>query len=174
MNKKFIPLILLSTALLMTGCAKKEKTKSNSGETPTSGQPGQTSDTPASGTVIEFAKADFPVVSGAAYEATKNGVKVAISQGAINANYDEFRIYKNATMTISGATFTKIEISFTSHYDKDGDKYKYYDGRNVAPVDGMTVASDYLSATWNGNATSFVLTASVAQTRPTKVAITIA
>lgn len=168
MNKKFIPLILLSTALLMTGCAKKEK--SNSGDAPTSGQPGQTSQTPT-GSVVEFTSADFSsFTTRGEMSVTKSNVVVTVSDGIYNTNYSEMRVYKNATLTISGVSFTKVVMTFSDF--KSGDDN--YDASGLGPVDGWTAAADNLSGTWTGSSSSLVFTASGHQVRPTKISVTVA
>lgn len=169
MNKKIIPLILLSTALLMTGCAKKEK--GNSGEAPTSGQPGQTSQTPT-GSVVSFAAADFPAMSAAAaFETTKSGVKVAISQGLPDTQNNAIRIYKGKTLTISGVTFTKIEMTFSDYVSSKGD---HYDGGGLGELAGWTLASDKLSGVWTGSSDNLTFTATNYQTRAVTINVTLA
>ncbi|MBR0439265.1 MAG: hypothetical protein IJK27_00685 [Bacilli bacterium] len=166
MNKKFIPLILLSTALLMTGCAKKEK--SNSGANP--GDSTQTSGQPASGTVVSFAAADFPAANNSPFEFTKSGLTISVSKGYTGSEYELFRVYKTATFKISGAAFTKVDMTF-SDYVKDTN---HYDGGGFGEVSGFTLSSDKLSGSWSGNSTELTFTAANYQVRVVTFSVTLA
>lgn len=172
MNKKFIPLILLSTALLMTGCAKKEKT--NSGEAPTSGQPGQTSDTPAPGTVVTLELAGqlgedvtpSDTTKGALIEKTVQGLSISYN-GAYKVFADGYniRVYKNQTMKLSATKITKVELVCTA----DGEA-KYGPGCATVNVGNYTFSGR--NGTWTGDAAEVVFTAATNQVRMSSLKVT--
>ena len=145
MNKKFIPLILLSTALLMTGCAKKEKSKSNSGETPTSGQPGESE--VVTGVKIELSTVGMSVASGSTYPASatnftaggkawvaSNGVGIAAAHKGKDSGYNELSAMQfrkadedtklRGSITNSEAiTTTKITCVWLATYENEDSQY---------------------------------------------------
>jgi len=94
----------------------------------------------------------------------ENGLTMTVSNGICNA--DQFRIYKNQTLTI-----TSSERNITSIVITCGDS-KY-------PASGFgeesaTWAIDGINGTWTGNTKTVTLTASVGQVRSTKISVSLA
>lgn len=75
---------------------------------------------------------------------TTEGVKIAGSSIALNANKPEYRFYANCTFTVSVPTGTITKIVFTGTSDNNG--------MDRLSSDGYTYASDKLSGTWIGEA----------------------
>lgn len=75
---------------------------------------------------------------------TTEGVKIAGSSIALNANKPEYRFYANCTFTVSVPTGTITKIVFTG---TDTEK-----GMDRLSSDGYTYESDKLSGTWIGEA----------------------
>lgn len=95
---------------------------------------------------------------------TKDGITLEVSNGLLNgANY---RIYKNATLTVSSAVgnITKIEFTCTASGTN-----QYGPGCFGEP-EGYVFDGD--KGTWTGDAASVVFTASSAQVRATSIVVT--
>ncbi len=106
-------------------------------------------------------------------EITSNGVSVSCTSAVFNtvngsSKKHEYRFYKNSktTITSSVGNITKVEFTCTAKGDK-----KYGPGGFTG--EGYTAGSD-VKGTWEGNATSFTLTASTNQVRATKIVVTLA
>jgi hypothetical protein len=96
----------------------------------------------------------------------KSNVSIHCSNGTVNA--DQFRFFKDKTVTISatGAVITSIEFTCTAEGNS-----KYGPG-------GFTTATGYTYSgnvgTWQGNTSSVQFTASNSQVRATKIVVKIA
>lgn len=110
-------------------------------------------------------------------QVTKDGVTIASTDGAFAAvngstNADEYRIYKNATFTVTSTVGNITKMEMTCATSGSGSNLRYgADG--FATADGLVVSEDKKSCTWTGDAASFSLTASVAQVRASQIVITI-
>lgn len=107
---------------------------------------------------------------------SSNGVTISCTAAVFNTvntstqlhEYREYRFYKSSTTTITSSVgnITKVEFTCTA---KGKSKY----GPGGFTGDGYTAGSD-VTGTWEGNATSFTLTASTNQVRATKIVVTLA
>lgn len=124
---------------------------------------------------IEFVFADEGLSNATAYTTfTKDGIDVIFGAGTNTNNVpmyytsgEAMRMYKQNTLTISGATITNISITLSQDYD------------NLGLVDGQSGSLAYNSKvyTWSGNDTSIEFynkstAASNNQVRIQKIAIT--
>lgn len=98
----------------------------------------------------------------------KSGITLATSNGILGTQ-GAYRIYKNATLTISSAAGNIKKVEFTCIDQISGTSYGA-DG--FADAEGLVKESN-TSATWTGNAASLTLTASGHQVRATKIVVTI-
>ena len=121
---------------------------------------------------ISFGLTDFPGLEGTSSPgvsstATKNGLSVAISacwEGSRGQSYQNVRIGKNATVTFSGKTITKIEFVC----DRNNKETSYGIDGFVASTGTLTdngETSVSRTGTWVGESDSLVLTASVHNVR---------
>ena len=101
-------------------------------------------------------------------QVSKNGVTVAVSNGCMNLT-DQYRCYKNATMTVTSTVgnITKIEITCTASGTSQ------YGPGNFTVAEGTYTTADKIG-TWVGNAASIVFTAAGSQVRMNKIVVTIA
>ena len=100
-------------------------------------------------------------------QVVKDGVTVAVSNGCMNLT-DQYRCYKNATMTITSTVgdITKIEITCTAAGDAQ------YGPANFTVASGTYTIAEKVG-TWVGNAASVVFTASGSQVRMSKIVVTV-
>ena len=127
------------------------------------------------GETIEFVFADEGLSNGKAYTTfTKDGINVIFGAGTNTNNVpmyytggEAMRMYKQNTLTISGATITNISMTLSQDYD------------NLGLVEGQSGSLAYNSKvyTWSGNDTSVEFhnkstAASNNQVRIQKIAIT--
>lgn len=111
------------------------------------------------------ATADSPA---GADQVTKDGITIAISNGALAAS--PYRIYKNQTLTVSSTVgkITKVVITCSANGTA-----KYGPGCFANPTAGSyTYEASGKTGTWTGDTTSFSLTASTNQVRATKIEVT--
>lgn len=101
-------------------------------------------------------------------QVTKDGVTIAVSNGAMNLQ-DQYRCYKGATFTITSTVgnITKVEVSCTAEGDA-----KYGPGCFTDATAGA-YAFEGKVGTWTGDAASFTMTASTNQVRMNTVIVTI-
>lgn len=101
-------------------------------------------------------------------QVTKDGVTIAVSNGAMNLT-DQYRCYKNATFTITSTVgnITKVELSCTAEGTE-----KYGPGCFTDASSG-TYSFDGNAGTWTGDAPTLTMTASANQVRMNVVVITI-
>ena len=125
-----------------------------------------TQSAPASGvevTVTFIAGTDKTSNAAGHDSITKDGVTLDVSNGILSRT-DNYRIYKNANITISSTlgNITKVVFTCTSSN----------------PANGFSTPSmgswDSSSGTWTGNESSVVLTASNKQVQATKIEVTVA
>ena len=132
-------------------------------DTPDTPEEPETPDTPTEG--IVFIPADFSATTSTAFDLQKSNVSIHCSSGTVNA--DQFRFFKNQTVTISatGAVITSIEFTCA-------------EGNSNYGPGGFTTATGYTYSgnvgTWQGNASSVQFTASKNQVRATKIVVKIA
>ena len=133
------------------------------GQEPSEPEEPETPDTPTEG--IVFIPADFDATTSTTFDLQKSNVSIHCSLGTVNA--DQFRFFKNQTVTISatGAVITSIEFTCA-------------EGSSNYGPGGFTTATGYTYSgnvgTWQGNASSVQFTASKNQVRATKIVVKIA
>ena len=97
---------------------------------------------------------------------TKDGVTVAISGGTLTRD-DNYRIYKNQTLTVSSESGAIVSIQFTC---TESDAKQYGPGC-FTTEEGYSYQGKV--GTWTGNATEVVFTASSNQVRATEIVVTL-
>ena len=102
-------------------------------------------------------------------QVTKDGVTIAVSNGAMNLT-DQYRCYKSATFTVTSTVgnIQKVEISCTAEGEA-----KYGPGCFTDATAG-SYAFEGKVGTWTGDAASFSMTASTNQVRINTVVVTVA
>lgn len=110
--------------------------------------------------------------SASAYEITKDGVTISVSNGLVAADKGvwAYRVYKGQTMTVSCATsdITKIVIECAANGSE-----KYGPGCFVADKPEYTFPENGNTGTWVGNSRSIVFNAQLNQVRATKIIVTV-
>ena len=103
---------------------------------------------------------------------TKDGITISSTSAALA--YPEYRFYENSTTTISSTVGNITKVVFTCTPDKKN-KNKYASSNFSVPktngVGKYTASSDGKTGTWEGDASSFTLSAS-AQVRAEKIEVT--
>ena len=114
---------------------------------------------------ISFSPSEFTATTSADYSLTKDGVTMAVLGSTVTS--DQFRIFKNKTMTISstGASITKIVINCTASGTAQ------YGPGCFAEQDGYSYEDNV--GTWVGNSNEVTFVASGAQVRATEIVVTI-
>ena len=112
-------------------------------------------------TVTFDATADKGNSTAGAGSISKSGITIECSNGILG-NGSEYRIYKNATLTISSTVgnITKVEITGTSNNPASG----------FATITGFSTSGS--NGTWEGDAADVTLTASGKQVRATQIVVT--
>ena len=114
------------------------------------------------GTVTFVAGTDKTSSTAAGHEVlTKDGITLDVSNGALYRT-DNYRVYKNETITISSSVGTITKIEFTCPSSNPASNFS-------APQDGTW---DGANGTWTGSASSVSLKATAAQVRATKIVVT--
>lgn len=108
--------------------------------------------------------------SASAQSISKDGITISVTNGILGSTLNEYRIYKNQTLTISSETsaITKIVMDCIDEYNNTN-----YGGDGFTAMDGMTVSEDTKTVTWTGNANEVSFVASAHQVRATKITVTI-
>lgn len=101
-------------------------------------------------------------------QVSKNGITVAISDGAMNLT-DQYRCYKNATLTVTSTEGNIAKVEFTC--TAEGEE-KYGPGSFTDPTTGSYSFAGKVG-TWTGDAESFTLTASKNQGRINNIVVTL-
>lgn len=113
----------------------------------------------------------FPT-SGKACDITIDGVKLAFTNGCMNGNLKDLRIYKSGSMTISVTSGSIQEIHLASAATGDAQSPdRMLDKFGAGAPEGLVVSDDHASATWTGNAASVSFTATDAQVRMTEIRV---
>lgn len=114
---------------------------------------------------ITFSPSEFAATTQADYSLEKNGVTMTVAGSTVTS--DQFRFFKNKTVTIScsAAKITKIVITCT------GSGTGQYGPGNFAEMDGYSYEEKI--GTWQGESNEVVFTASGGQVRATEVVVTI-
>ena len=155
----------------------EDLTLSESGtpDTPDTPDTPNTPDTPE-GTVvfdadIDKGNAGTDSNSAAAYQITKNGVTLDVSQGILGTYNNEmhYRVYKNQTLTVTSTVGNIVAVEFTCTADDDA---KY--GPGCFTVDGGSYEYSGPVGNWTGNATTITFTATTAQVRATQIVVKLA
>lgn len=145
----------------------------NGGNTP-GDNPGDDPVTPPADGVVTF---DADVDKGnasetrAEYEVAKDGLTMVVTDGRLGTYNNEvhYRIYKNATLTLTSTIGNIISVEFTCTA-KDDAEY----GPGCLSVDGGNYTYSGPVGTWTGDAASVVFTASTAQVRTSQIVVTLA
>ena len=103
-----------------------------------------------------------------AFEITKNGVTLACSQGVVSSQGDQYRFFKNQTVTISSTVGNITSIEFTCTANDDA---KY--GPGCFTVVEGTYAYEGKVGTWTGDASEVTFTASTNQVRATQIVVVV-
>ena len=107
----------------------------------------------------------------AAYEVAKEGITMSVTDGRLGTYNNEvhYRIYKNATMTLTSTVgnIVSVEVTCTGNDDKDY-------GPAHFTVDSGNYTYSGPVGTWTGDAASVVFTASTAQVRTSQIVVTLA
>ena len=104
-----------------------------------------------------------------AFEITKSGVTLACSQGVVSSQGDQYRFFKNQTVTITSTVgnITSVEFTCTANGDTKHGPGGFTVTEGTYGHDGGKIG------TWTGSAAEVVFTASVNQVRATQVVVTI-
>lgn len=118
-------------------------------------------------TEITFLPSEFAATTSSDYSLTKDGVTVAVTSSTVTA--DQFRIFKNQTITISSTAGNITKAVFTCTAEGDA---KYGPGCFSEPTTG-SYAYEGAVGTWTGEATEFSMTAATNQVRATSIVVTV-
>lgn len=118
-------------------------------------------------TEITFLPSEFAAATSSDYSLTKDGVTVAVTSSTVTA--DQFRIFKNQTITISSTAGNITKAVFTCTAEGDA---KYGPGCFSEPTTG-SYAYEGAVGTWTGEATEFSMTAATNQVRATSIVVTV-
>lgn len=103
----------------------------------------------------------------------KDGITITMSEGAMNYKYS-YRLYQKATMTITSKDYNMTEIVMDCDTYKDKKTGKQYLADGFADnMEGVTISSDNITATWKGDAKTASFTAAKKQVRIKKFTITL-
>lgn len=103
----------------------------------------------------------------------KDGITITISNGAMD-NKHSYRLYKSATMTITSKDYNMTEIVMECDTYKEKKTGKQYLADGFADnMEGVTISSDNITATWKGDAKTASFTAAKKQVRIKKFTITL-
>ena len=104
-----------------------------------------------------------------AFEIAKSGVTLACSQGVVSSQGDQYRFFKNQTVTITSTVgnITSVEFTCTANGDTKHGPGGFTVTEGTYGHDGGKIG------TWTGSAAEVVFTASVNQVRATQVVVTI-
>ena len=104
----------------------------------------------------------YSAEAAGAHSLTKDGVTIAVSNGTLGRT-DNYRVYKNQTLTVSSTVgdIIKIELTCTSSNPAG----------NFDAIAGFT--TDGSNGVWTGSAASVTLTATTNQVRATKIEVTV-
>jgi len=98
---------------------------------------------------------------------TLNGVTLSVSNGILGSTSNDYRIYKNHTLTISASSaITNVEFICTASGEE-----KY--GPGCFTVADGTYTFEGTHGYWTGSSNSIVFTASTNQVRATKIIVTL-
>ena len=104
-----------------------------------------------------------------AFEITKTGVTLACSQGVVSSQGDQYRFFKNQTVTITSTVGNITSVEFTCTANGDA---KYGPG-GFTVTEGTYGHDGGKIGTWTGNAPEITFTASANQVRATQIVVTI-
>lgn len=115
---------------------------------------------------VTFTPSDYTAVTGADYTLQNAPITIAVTASTVTT--DQFRIFKNQTLTVSaeeGYTITGVEFTCTA---SGTSKY----GPGCFTADLGTYSYEGTVGTWSGSASSVVFTASTNQVRATQIVVT--
>lgn len=186
MNKKAIPLLIVSTALL-TGCFFKKSSSSASNSSNSSSdssvvsesstQQSSSSQTPVGDPTIDFREETQRVSQNASSQVWKSGVftftnNKGSSKTDVSANFNPVRCYKDSNIVLSVEGGTISSVSFATGGDYYG---KNYDFNGSETVSAGTLSRNGDSATLTGvNAASVTITLNQQQVRFFEIKVTLA
>lgn len=121
--------------------------------------------------VISSAELQGPT-KGSNISINKDGITITMSEGAMNYKYS-YRLYQKATMTITSKDYNMTEIVMECDKFKDKSGKQYLADGFAANMEGVTISSDNITATWKGDAKTASFTAAKKQVRIKKFTITL-
>ena len=122
--------------------------------------------------VISSAELQGPT-KGSNISINKDGITITMSEGAMNYKYS-YRLYQKATMTITSKDYNMTEIVMECDTYKEKKNGKQYLADGFADnMEGVTISSDNITATWKGDAKTASFTAAKKQVRIKKFTITL-
>lgn len=107
----------------------------------------------------------------AEYEVSKDGLTMVVTDGRLGTYNNEvhYRIYKNATLTLTSTIGNIISVELTCTANDDAE---YGPGNFTVDSGNYTYSGPV--GTWTGDAASVVFTASTAQVRTSQIVVTLA
>lgn len=122
--------------------------------------------------VISSAELQGPT-KGSNISINKDGITITMSEGAMNYKYS-YRLYQKATMTITSKDYNMTEIVMECDTYKEKKNGKQYLADGFADnMEGVTISSDNITATWKGDTKTASFTAAKKQVRIKKFTITL-
>lgn len=101
----------------------------------------------------------------------KDGVTITISAGKLDSKYS-YRLYKDATTTITSSSVNITNIAFVCDTYKDKGKSFLGNGFD-ATMEGLTVSADKINVSWTGDKPSVEFKTPNHQVRVKKITITL-
>ena len=101
----------------------------------------------------------------------KDGVTITLSDGKVDDKFS-YRLYKNATTTITSSAANITNVVFVCNTHKAGDKSFLGDGFDSSMA-GLTVSADKINVTWTGDKNSVEFKTPAHQVRVKKITVTL-
>ena len=101
----------------------------------------------------------------------KEGVTITLTIGKLNES-QSYRLYKNATTTISSSGANIVNVAFICDKIKYGKKIYLGDGFDSS-MTGLTISDDKVNVTWAGDEKSVEFKTSGHQVRVKKITVTL-
>ena len=122
---------------------------------------------------VVISASELQGTKGSNISINKDGITITMSEGAMNYKYS-YRLYQKATMTITSKDYNMTEIVMECDTYKEKKTGKQYLADGFANnMEGVTISSDNITATWKGDAKTAAFTAAKKQVRIKKFTITL-
>ena len=108
---------------------------------------------------------------GTGLTVVKDGVTTTLSAGKVDDKFS-YRLYKNATTTITSSAANITNVVFVCNTYKAGDKSFLGDGFDSS-MEGLTVSADKINVTWTGDKNSVEFKTPGHQVRVKKITVTL-